>query len=366
MAPRQSVACFGIGALAATFVSNVFNAPPAAPPPGPPTIVRVPAPCPACPSSAPPQPAKAVPGDSGVAKDATPLPPLPSGLPPPPPPPPPPALLPPPPPPPAAELPVPMTVADAGKPHLVIAMNTIPRKSGDEYLTRTLDSLKSQIHSANAPRTDVLVFDPKGNEAGNGPFAHNKQRLSGETAIHFESKQGVKDPFKGHQEPKDPNSSDIPGSVGRQHTCDIVTQLTTVIEKWPTCDYFMFMEDDFVLCDRAMEAISHVISKSDRYSPDWSALRVSFGLNGMVVPCKDLPAMRDFMFAKSSWRPADLLAVYFVGKIAEEGAAHFGEDRRVSVYRYNIMDHIGRVSTYPGRTLGSKSGAFLKCYEMMK
>ena len=22
------------------------------------------------------------------------------------------------------------------------------------------------------------------------------------------------------------------------------------------------------------------------------------------------------------------------------------------VYRYNIMDHIGRVSTYPGRTLG--------------
>ena len=35
----------------------------------------------------------------------------------------------------------------------------------------------------------------------------------------------MKDPFRGHQEPKDPNSSDIPGSVGRQHTCDIVTQV---------------------------------------------------------------------------------------------------------------------------------------------
>lgn len=30
------------------------------------------------------------------------------------------------------------------------------------------------------------------------------------------------------------------------------------------------------------------------------------------------------MMEKSSWRPADLLAVYFVGKIADAGAAHFG------------------------------------------
>ena len=34
--------------------------------------------------------------------------------------------------------------------------------------------------------------------------------------------------------------------------------------------------------------------------------------------------MRDFMLEKSAWRPADLLAVYFVGKIADAGAAHFG------------------------------------------
>jgi len=130
-------------------------------------------------------------------------------------------------------------------------------------------------------------------------------------------------------------------------------QLTTVLEKWPTCDYFMFMEDDFVLCDKTMEAVSHALAKSSAYSPDWSALRISYGLNGLIVPCKDLAAMKDFMYEKSSWRPADLLAVYWVGKIADEGAAHFG-DRRVSVYRYNIMDHIGRVSTYPGRTLGQK------------
>ena len=140
-----------------------------------------------------------------------------------------------------------------------------------------------------------------------------------------------------------------------------------MLEKWPTCDYFMFMEDDFVLCDKTMEAVSHALAKSSAYSPDWSALRISYGLNGLIVPCKDLAAMKDFMYEKSSWRPADLLAVYWVGKIAEEGAAHFG-DRRVSVYRYNIMDHIGRVSTYPGRTLGQKvrSSALLKLCFLQK
>ena len=62
-------------------------------------------------------------------------------------------------------------------------------------------------------------------QGANAPYARNKARLSAEDNIHFESRVGVKDPFRGHQEPKDPNSSDIPGSVGRQHTCDIVTQV---------------------------------------------------------------------------------------------------------------------------------------------
>ena len=110
------------------------------------------------------------------------------------------------------------------------------------------------------------------------------------------------------------------------------------------------------------------------------------------------------VYAKSSWRPADLLAVYWLSGIAAEGAAYYGSERRMSVYRYNMMNHIGRQSTYPGRTLvrilavdaclgsvtrslslslspvteywnlpsstsspsqGQKANAFLKCYEML-
>jgi hypothetical protein len=322
MPSRGNVMCFFIGALTTTFLTSFFSS--CAMGGG-----RV-STCPACPTLSqvpvlpplksqqplamqqkqllPPQPVPAPPSPVQLAAllhDADQQAQIPPPVLPPPPPPP----LPPPPPPQAAATP------SAAPPHIVFGMNTIPRRSGEEYITRTLGSLKEHIASdvgkiQAAPRSSVLVLDPRGNEGANRPFASNKATYANDLGFHFVSKMGTKDPFQGHQEPRDPNQSDIPGSVGRQHTCDIVTLLETVLEKFPTCDYFMFMEDDFTMCDSGYEAIWHAIGKSNSYSPDWAGLRVSYGLNGIVVPCKDLPAMKKFMFDKSAWRPADLLAVY--------------------------------------------------------
>ena len=175
---RANLIFFCLGVLASRFFSNMF-----APMPPPAQVkevqVQVPVPCPPCPlAGAQPLPPKAADGAAAAKGNAAALPPV---LPPPPPPPPPmqpllPPAPPPPPlqpvlPPPAAEpkpLPTPVAALPApgasAAPHLVIAMNTIPRKSGDEYLTRTLDSLRGQISAPTSPRTDVLVFDPRGNE----------------------------------------------------------------------------------------------------------------------------------------------------------------------------------------------------------
>ena len=177
---RANLIFFCLGVLASRFFSNMF-----APMPPPAQVkevqVQVPVPCPPCPLAGAQLPPKAA--EAAAAKgNAAALPPVP---PPPPPPPPMQPLLPPPPPPPplqpalpppAAEpkpLPTPVAALPApgasAAPHLVIAMNTIPRKSGDEYLTRTLDSLRGQISAPTSPRTDVLVFDPRGNEVHNFP-----------------------------------------------------------------------------------------------------------------------------------------------------------------------------------------------------
>ena len=179
---RANLIFFCLGVLASRFFSNMF-----APMPPPAQVkevqVQVPVPCPPCPLAGAQLPPKAADGAAAAKGNAAALPPV---LPPPPPPPPPmqPLLPPPPPPPPlqpalpppAAEpkpLPTPVAALPApgasAAPHLVIAMNTIPRKSGDEYLTRTLDSLRGQISAPTSPRTDVLVFDPRGNEVHNFP-----------------------------------------------------------------------------------------------------------------------------------------------------------------------------------------------------
>jgi hypothetical protein len=201
-------------------------------------------------------------------------------------------------------------------------------QSGEDYLARTLESLKTTTRPVGLT-TDVLVFDPRGDEGANGPYRTAKAKFekaellghgAGAARFHFESQHSPLDPFPGHQEPKDPNNSDIPGKTGRQHTVDIVTMLKMVLSKFgpgneATCDYFLFMEDDFVMCDSMFEATLHAIRKSSAYNPSWSGLRISFGLNGLLVPCGDLPALSTFMMEKSSWRPADLLAVYWVGQV---------------------------------------------------
>ena len=242
-------------------------------------------------------------------------------------------------------------------------MPTISRPQ--DYLTRTLDSIAKQL-GGQAQRTDVIVFHPRPGQ--NHPvFKSNQARLGAgkyKEHFHFVEQRTITDPFSGNQEPTDPNSSDVPGHVARQQTCDVVSMMRRAVKEFPTCRWYMFMEDDFVMCDSALKALRHAAAKADAYNPGWSGLRISFGLNGVVVPCKDVPKMADFMLSKSSWRPADLLSVYWLASIANEGRLYM-QGRKMSVYRYNMMNHIGRVSTYPGRTTGQQVNMFLKCYDML-
>jgi hypothetical protein len=130
------------------------------------------------------------------------------------------------------ELPPPEQQAVAEKqPHIVFGMNTIARNGGEDYLSRTLDSLRTQFVEAESqttapPQTSVVVLDPRGNPGNNRPWQQNQQALSADPHFHFESKHSVQDPFEGHQEPKDPNSSDVPGAVGRQ-VCAATTPIAS-------------------------------------------------------------------------------------------------------------------------------------------
>ena len=49
------------------------------------------------------------------------------------------------------------------------------------------------------------------------------------------------------------------------------------------------------------------MSKSYSYDPNWIALRVSYGFNGVVVQAADTPSLRDHLVAGVTRRPPDHL-----------------------------------------------------------
>lgn len=112
------------------------------------------------------------------------------------------------------------------------------------------------------------------------------------------------------------------------------------------------MEDDWILCPHGMLALHYLIAKANDYYPEWSALRVSYGLNGVLVRSQDIQSIASFFVnelhqsKQGGIRPPDhIIYDWFMSKAPK---------RKLIVFRYNIFFHIGTVSTFVGRFVVKK------------
>ena len=68
---------------------------------------------------------------------------------------------------------------------------------------------------------------------------------------------------------------------------------------------------------------------------------------------KDMLPFASYLLAMQFFRPVDILAYYWFARESSQrqpaALAHFGSDRTNLNYRHNLLNHIGAVSTYPGR-----------------
>ncbi|EFC38166.1 predicted protein [Naegleria gruberi] len=130
----------------------------------------------------------------------------------------------------------------------------------------------------------------------------------------------------------------------------------------PTDGPVILMEDDFVFCPNAL---SHIVSIfTNVKQKNWSGLRFSFGLNGVIVLKTDLVGILKYMeLSRSRSFPVDWLLEELFHKTVPFGKEYF-KDRVFYTYRYQLMEHIG-VATSVGnyRSAEFNNIDFPHCYE---
>jgi len=103
-------------------------------------------------------------------------------------------------------------------------------------------------------------------------------------------------------------------------------------------EFVVLMEDDFEWCPGALlHLLSAIQLAEERGYGNWLVLRTSVGLNGIVIPCQDLPMHIRVGSQKRDEVPLDSL----FGGIWSNAFEVLG--REYLTYRYNLFNHIGRV-----------------------
>ena len=274
---------------------------------------------------------------------------------------------------------------DAVDPWLTIGIPTAPRANDVDYLTATIDALLAELpdddDSAHFGKTRVVVMNAAGAGTGNSHRAFEKVRDAvvalasratesapppgARAALHatfFDA------PLDAHPDPtpdaRDPddlhNPTSTPGRAVRKQTSDVVSLLDAVVGGGggggggddasvpplvPPSPLFMFMEDDFRTCEGALRGLRYLVQKTRTVYPEWLGLRTSYGLNGVVVRSEDLPGFRDYLLRHQARLPPDLLWTEWVEGTRADVRERTNA-RKLIVYRYNLFEHLGAVSTF--------------------
>ena len=226
-------------------------------------------------------------------------------------------------------------------PELVIAISTVPRCVGGplsvngraktgvvDYLSATLDKLNELIRPEHNIGVLIMNHDTPGNHS---VFENNKIKYTSNLIFEFVDNPRT-DKNCSASVPREKLS--VMKRAERKLTCDVVTLLKTVRSN----KYVMVMEDDFQACSNLLTGIADVIKQASKYRPDWLCIRVSYGMNGLIIPVEDTPSLVEVLIRGASRKPCDIL----VGEWLDASLP-----RTMSTYKWNLLAHSGQQSTLP-------------------
>jgi len=237
--------------------------------------------------------------------------------------------------------------SDATASDLLVAINTVPRPRHQDYLMQTLGSIKVQLTRSKAiPQTHVLVFHPSHKGRVHNVFNEAKKQFLYDENFTFASTPAIM-----------ASSTTYPGIYRTTNPKDIqlsndfLALLQYIMNNGGLCKKFVLLnEDDFQWCPRAASHLFLVLKQFE--TKEFAAIRVSFGFSGLILQCKDLQVIHDYMKHNITLGPHDV--------IIEDMLKGF-KNQIYYTYRYNLMQHIGISSTKGGQY----STANLECGDLI-
>lgn len=265
------------------------------------------------------------------------------------------------------------TATSKNKKWLAIGIPTVARRNDLDYLLKMLAALVDQlpldeddpwyhnilIHVINMqvnndPGHRHVIFDKAKGLYGPGSGSPYKEYFQFSELLPSDV---AKDPIPNRNAQNDPGTANVPGYLVRRQTRNIayVMQRSVNLAK-----YYLFLEDDMMLCPQGFFAIQYLLKKASRYHPNWLAIRASYGMNGIFMHDVDLPVFAEYLLKHQKRRPPDHLVVEWYAGETPEAKQH--KQMRANIgFKYNLFDHLGVVSTLRPQ----QQTSFPRCYDLL-
>ena len=248
----------------------------------------------------------------------------------------------------------------AVQPYLIIGLPSVSRSSpvARSYLNHTLQAIRRQLPADPSHplygRVHVYVMNHQ-MDGRHDMWEALKEELSAETAFRFLVNDGQL--TDATPESRDAGHANLPGWRVRKQTRDIVATMEAAKRQ---SRYYMFMEDDFTFCPSLLRLIPYLLNKAHLLHPRWFSVKFSFGMNGYIVHNDDdMEHLSAYLLRKQRLRPPDHLIVEW--SAGEKESADYKLDRPHVVYRYNMLHHLGTVSSLRDE----KQGEYPPCWHEM-
>ena len=194
-----------------------------------------------------------------------------------------------------------------------------------DYLLRALESLSDQITAATAGKFAILVLNLRPGEhsvfaTAQDKYAHDPHFVFAETFPDPEDEakeELAEEDGLGGKEDDAGDGTDaipLPGPRNRQQTRDVARLTRSVHARFDRSPYTLFIEDDFIFCEGSLSVLNGLVAHNNGVEMDWSAIRVSYGLCGLLMQRKDLLPFAGYLVELQYLRPVDILAYYWFAR----------------------------------------------------